>query len=159
MDYSCCEIMATFNLLSVAGIYDVKDISGNITNNINQYFKLATEFELNNLMFGQVITTGRWGSKPSGIGKCLSAYNVSANDYEFLNSDADNLDNMIKNTSGFAIISTFSISIHTFFIFYDSTKQKFVAVNRGSGNLYGWKEDSIKDILNGDILVGAYVLI
>ncbi len=159
MDYSCCEIMATFNLLSVAGIYNVKDTVGKITNDIDQYFKLATEFELSNLMFGQVITTGRWGSKPSGIGKCLSAYNVSANDYEFLTSDADDLDNMIKNTSGFAIISTFSGPIHTFFVFYDSSTDEFVAINRGSGNLYGWKEDSIKDILNGDILVGGHVLL
>ena len=164
MDYSCCEIMATFNLLSVAGIYDVKDTSGKITNDINQYFKLATEFELSNLLFGQVITTGRWGSKPSGIGKCLSAYNVNAKDYKFLNyefadSEFADLDNMVKNTSGFAIISTISGSIHTYFVFYDSSRSKFIAINRGSGNLYGWEFDSIKDSLRGNILCGAHILI
>lgn len=160
MDYSCCEIIATFNLLSVASIYDIKDTSGKITNDINQYFKLALEFELSNLMFGQVITTGRWGSNPNGIGRCLSAYNVNANDYELINSNSQKINNEIKNTSGFAIISTFSFPyVHTYFIFYDSLSSKFIAINRGSGNLYGWPFVSIEESLRGDSLIGAHILL
>lgn len=164
MDYSCCEIMATFNLLSVAGCYDIKDSSGKITNDLNQYSKLVLEFELSDLMFGQSIQTGRWGSKPYGIRRCLDAYNINSTDYGSFKSDISTLENEIKHNKGFAIISTIEIlgPVHTFFVFYDSTTSEFVGVNRASGSLYGWRRKSLKELVrteDNDALFGGHVLL
>jgi len=121
MDYSCCEIMATFNLLSVAGCYDITGPDGNITNDLNQYSRLVLEFELSDLMFDGYTSyaTGRWGSKPYGIKNCLDAYNLKTNDYGFIKSDIDQIENEIKNNKGFAIISTCEkpVPVHTWFVF------------------------------------------
>ena len=164
MDYSCCEIMATFNLLSVAGCYDIKDSSGNITNDLNQYSKLVLEFELSDLMFGQSIQTGRWGSKPYGIKRCLDAYNINSTDYGAFKSDISTLENEIKNNKGFAIISTIEIPgpVHTFFVFYDPSTSEFVGVNRYSNSLHGWRVKSLKELVrteDNDALFGGHVLL
>ena len=189
MDYSCCEIMATFNLLSVAGCYDIKDSSGNITNDLNQYSKLVLEFELSDLMFGQSIQTGRWGSKPYGIKRCLDAYNINSTDYGAFKSDISTLENEIKNNKGFAIISTiesigpvdiplkytnpefFAIistieligPVHTFFVFYDSSTSEFVGINRYSNSLHGWRRKSLNELVrtedNDALLFGGHVLL
>ena len=157
MDYSCCEILATFNLLSIAGKFDYKDNVGNITNDINKYFKLSAEFEINDLMFGQIIPTGRFGSKPSGIGNCLAAYDVNFKYYNWIDED---IDDTLKNSSCFSIISVFSTpNIHTYNVFYDSSKNSYVAINCGSGNLYGWEFSSIYESCRGNLLIGAYILL
>ena len=115
-------------------------------------------------MFGQSIQTGRWGSKPYGIKRCLDAYNINSTDYGSFKSDISTLENEIKNNKGFAIISTIEIPgpVHTFFVFYDSTTSEFVGVNRASGSLYGWRRKSLKELVrteDNDALFGGHVLL
>ncbi len=168
MDYVCCEIMAAYNMLAVSGIYDIKDSSGNITNDLTKYSKLCAEFEYNNLMYGKLIGTGIRGSRPSGIANCLKSYNVKFSAYNFEPfMDTDIRDT--KTYTGFGIISTvnpiFSNSIssdfwraivdelipygriHTYFVFYDEASNKMVGINRASNHLKGWREDTISELI------------
>lgn len=65
MDGVCCEIMGTYNALTVKGVPV-------------DFFKLAVEFEVNatGIHFGTG-GNGCWGSDPYKIDNCLDAYHVS----------------------------------------------------------------------------------
>lgn len=181
MDYSCCEIMATYNMLAVSGVYDIIDGNGKVTNDLTQYPKLTAEFEYNNLMLGRVIGTGIWGSRPSGIQKCLQSYNVDFNSYLSIDTQLSvSMENDIKdlkNYTGFGIVSSISpisnkifekseylkkISedsilqyiggIHTYFVFYDQNNNEVVGINRSSSHLKGWRENTLAQVIGDDNL-------
>lgn len=60
----CCEVMAAYNALTLAGAKP-------------DFFRLAVEFEMNAaIRLLGLAPKGTWGSDPRRIGRCLSAYNV-----------------------------------------------------------------------------------
>ncbi len=67
-----CVIMATYNALSLAGEYDYIQ-NGVITNDLNNFYKLAVEFEMNAMNI--INALGVFGNNSSRIEDCLNVYN------------------------------------------------------------------------------------
>lgn len=178
MDYVCCEIIATYNMLAVSGVYDIKDSNGNTTNDLTKYTKLAAEFEYNNLFLGRVSGTGFFGSRPSGVYKCLNSYNVKTDAYN-LECDIDTNIRDAQNYTGFGIVSSISPvfsdeidneiinmmvdalipygGIHTYFVFYDNVTKEVVGINV-SNSFHSKRGFSTKDVIGKqDYLMIGYV--
>ena len=135
MDDVACEIMATYNALAITGEYDYYDNQGVLTNNLDRFFRLSAEFEIN----AKLIIDGYFGSNPKKIGNCLKVYNRK---YVVYNEDEmKQLDTNIRHAKC-AIISYnygfFHFPIHTFFCYYDNSR-----------NHYNWFNSCYTDELPG----------
>ncbi len=122
MDGVCCEIMGTYNALTLA-------------DEQVDFFKLAWEFEYNATLYPVIISEftylGKWGSDPYKIDDCLGAYNVSYTTYDSKKyatyTDACHaFDAALSAGKGSVISYNFSVCglylpIHTFAATYDST--------------------------------------
>lgn len=122
MDGVCCEIMGTYNALTLA-------------DEQVDFFKLALEFEYNAtlcpVIIGGFTYSGTWGSDPYKIDDCLDAYNVSYTTYDSKKyatyTDACHaFDAALSAGKGSVISYNFSVCglylpIHTFAATYDST--------------------------------------
>lgn len=134
MDGVCCEIIGTYNALTVAGV-DV------------DFFKLAIEFEMNaqKVILG-LAKSGTWGSDPYDIDNCLDAYNVTyttvdISNYESYTDACNAFDNeLMTGVSG--IVSyrwpwyNIYAGIHTYAEVYDTNNPNsaILAFNRYSND-------------------------
>lgn len=155
MDGVCCEIMATYNALTLAG----EDVD---------YFKLSLEFEYNatNTLEGwtaifpqQIIHIGYFGSDPLKIGYCLDAYNVSYKTISSENGDSwIDFENELMNESTAGIFSyklpenrkdDFYFRIHTFAVVYDTSNKSepFKTFNYKCKKKQAFDRSSIYDII------------
>lgn len=155
MDGVCCEIMATYNAIALAG-YQV------------DFFKLALEFEYNATLYVPVVGpfcfSGTFGSDPDKIRYCLDAYNIPYSTYESKDYDGyakackayDTA--LLSGTSGiisykFAPVLKLYLAIHTFAAIYEplSSSAPICTFNRYSGQTTPKYYKSISDTLtNGD---------
>ncbi len=143
MSETCCEVMGTYNALKLYGAFESdKDF--------DVFFKLAAEFEVNALF---LLKTGHFGSNPFKIGRCLNAYKVAYDEYRSVTE----LDSRLNN-GDIAIIGYrhHLVCMHVFCCVKENGK--VISINRGSGCLYNWKNDSVSQCLKkGKFLVG-YIL-
>lgn len=148
----CCEVMATYNALALVGEFDI-NYNGTITNDLDEYFKLALEFEINDLYLNNPL--GGFGSDPKGIEECLKAYNhnyrVYTNVYDMDKDVSDSVPMIVS-------YKFYGLGVHTYFCYYDANLNKICSVNRGSGSLKIWEDDSIKECLRDHNLHIGYIL-
>lgn len=137
-----CEILACYNALKFSEY--IKDID------FEEFFKIAAELEVN---APYLISTGHFGADHKKLSEFLKSRNVPFTVF----TDPDEATETLK-TSKCAIVSyKFDmVKIHTFMCFYENSK--VVSVNRGSGCLYLWKNDSISECLKGGKLCEAYII-
>ena len=147
----CCEVMATYNALASVGEFDI-NYNGTITNDLNEYFKLAVEFEINDLYYNP---TGGFGSNPKGIEECLKAYNHNYRVY----TNVYDMDKAVSDSVPMIVSYKFNVlEVHTYFCYYDANLNKICSVNRGSGSLQIWEDDSIRECLRNHNLYIGYIL-
>lgn len=148
----CCEVMATYNALALVGEFDI-NYNGTITNDLDEYFKLALEFEINDLYLNNPL--GGFGSDPKGIEKCLKAYNHNYKAY----TNADDMDKDVSDSVSMIVSYKFyGFGIHTYFCYYDANLNKICSVNKGSNNLKIREFCSIKECLGDSNLHIGYIL-
>lgn len=154
MSHVCCEIMATYNALALVGEFDI-NYNGIVTNDLDEYFKLALEFEINDIYFGFINSSGSWGSNPKGIKECLKSYNRN---YKVCN-DVDDMDNDLSKSVSMIVSYKYNfLGIHTYSCYYDASSNKIYSINRGSGNLYLWENDSIQECVSDNKFSVGYIL-
>lgn len=154
MSHVCCEIMATYNALALVGEFDI-NYDGTVTNDLDEYFKLALEFEINDIYLGFINSSGSWGSDPKGIEECLKSYNCN---YKVFNN-VDDMDKDLSKSVSMIVSYKFKVlGIHTYSCYYDDSSNKIYSINRGSGNLYLWENNSIQECISDKNFSVGYVL-
>ncbi len=150
MSDTACEVIATYNALAVIGEYDCYQ-SGVLTNDINKFFRLSAEFQLNAMY---IINGGWFGSDTSKIGDCLSVYNRA---YEVYNEDELKMfDAYLRNKKANGAIVSYDnfgllkLRIHTFYCYYDAVKNKCIDFNLWGNETAEdlCEESSIEEALN-----------
>ena len=137
-----CEILACYNALKFS---DYINDSG-----FEEFFKIAAELEVN---APYVISTGHFGADHKKLGEFLKSRDVPFT----VHTDPDKATEALKVSKCAIVAYKFDmVKIHTFMCFYENGK--VVSVNRGSGCLYLWKNESIIECLKGGKLCEAYIL-
>ncbi|MDE6727379.1 MAG: hypothetical protein K2J80_05500 [Oscillospiraceae bacterium] len=136
----CCEILAAYNALKLAGI-------------AVDFPKLAAEFE-----FGAAIPAippGIFGSDPFCIGRCLAAYGAKFARYRNLGEFEG-----VLTTGKIGIVSyrlgKFDPRIHTFAV--QKTEDGITAYNRYSNDRAPRRFGSVAEALLGKVFLVGYVL-
>lgn len=138
-----CEAIAIYNALKFSGYIDDDE-------DFEEFFKISCEFEVN---AQYIITGGHWGTDYKRLGEFLNSRSIP---FKII-TDTEKADAMLKNAKCAVISYKFYLfGVHTFMCFYDSGK--VISVNRGSGCLYLWKNNSIKECLQGQKLAAAYLI-
>ncbi len=136
----CCEILAAYNALRICGKADC----------FSDFFKLACEFEANGPF---LIKSGHFGADYRKIGLCLEAHGLSVKAVKRL----PELESIASSAVCCVISYRFSlVKIHTFLCIYDGGR--FISVNRGSGCLYNWSDESLAKCLRGGRLLVGYAV-
>lgn len=139
----CCEIMAVYNAMKMCGYIGSDD-------SFEEFFRISCEFEVN---APYIVSSGHFG----GDYKKIDDFLVSRNVRFTVCKDIDKIDELIKNSASCIISYRFDlVKVHTFCCFYDNGK--IVSINRGSGCLYLWRNDSVKECLRGGKLLVGYAL-
>ena len=138
-----CEIMAVYDAMKLSGYID--DDS-----DFDEFFKIACEFEVN---APYITPTGHFGGDYRRIGDFLRSRGV---DFTVCR-DIDKIDAEIRSSESCVVSYRFDhVGVHSFCCYYDG--DKLVSINRGSGCLYLWYDNSVNDCLRGDKLLVGYIL-
>ena len=155
MSNVCCEIMATYNALALTGEFDIINNSGVMTNDVNEFFELALEFELNAQYLDYIPSGGRFGSDPEKIEDCLISYNKQ---YQLYTNVDDMDNNMTNSVSAIVSYNFYVFGIHTYCCYYDNQAGKIKSINRENNNTHVLGTNSIKNCLGDyDFNIG-YIL-
>lgn len=138
-----CEIIALYNALRLAGAV--------VSDTETAFFRLALECELNAKWLG-----GSFGTNPMQLGNCLASYGVSFRRYRFY--ECIQLDQALPYGTA-AIVSYWFRGMHVHTCCCFPRYGRVFTLNRGCGNLYEWKNNSIRQCLSGARFWTGYLLL
>ncbi len=137
-----CEIIALYNALRLADAV--------VPDTETAFFRLTLECELNAKWLG-----GYFGTNPMRLGNCLASYGVSFRRYGFC--EHVRLDQALPCETA-AIVSYWFRGLHVHTCCCFPRHGRIFTLNRGCGNLYEWKNDSIRQCLSGTRFWTGYLL-